>query len=89
VLYDECGHPDSSVQKTHCNGFVHGFLVGVLTGYEIAGSGSLFCGGTPEVAQLVIIFQKFVRAHPKTLHLEAKVALVAAFESAFPCPQSK
>jgi hypothetical protein len=89
VLYEECGHPASSVQKAHCNGFVHGFLVGALTGYEIADRGSLFCGGTPEVALLVIIFQKFVRAHPETLHLEAKIALVAALESAFPCPQAK
>jgi hypothetical protein len=89
VLYDECDHPASSVQKAHCNGFVHGFLIGVLTGYEIAGGGSLFCGDAPEVAQLVTIFQKFVRAHPETLHLEAKVALIAALQSAFPCPQAK
>ena len=85
VLYDECGHPASSVQKAHCNGFVHGFLVGVLTGYEIAGKGPLFCGGEPEVAQLVTIFQVFVRARPEALRLEAKVALIAALQSALPC----
>jgi hypothetical protein len=85
VLYEECGQPASSVEKAHCNGFVHGFLVGTLTGYDIAGMGTLFCGGSPSVAQVVALFQIFARAHPETLHLEAKVALVAALESAFPC----
>ena len=86
VLYDECSnYPASSVQKAHCNGFVHGFLVGALTGWEIAGKAgplpgppSLFCGGNPSVSQLVTLFQIFVRAHPETLDLEAAVALVAA-----------
>jgi hypothetical protein len=87
ILYDECNHPASSVQKAHCNGFVHGFLVGAQTGFEVlANRGSLFCGDTtPAIAQLVVIFQMFVRAHPEALPLEAEVALVGALENAFPC----
>jgi hypothetical protein len=35
VLYEECGQRAPSVEKAHCNGFVHGFLVGALTGYDM------------------------------------------------------
>ena len=77
VLYDQCtNYPASSVQRAHCNGFVHGFLVGALTGWEIAAEAgslpgpALFCGGNPSVAELVIIFQAFVRVHPETLPKE-------------------
>jgi hypothetical protein len=36
-LYDECtNYSPPSVQRAHCNGFVHGFLIGALTGWGIA-----------------------------------------------------
>jgi hypothetical protein len=86
VLYDECtNHPPSSVQRAHCNGFIHGFLVGTMTTSEIAKLTPPFCGGDPEVSALVTVFQTAVRMRPQLLSLDANVALVAAFTTAFPC----
>jgi hypothetical protein len=90
MLYDECtDYPDSSVQRAHCNGFIHGFLVGAMTIAEIANTKPPFCGGSPEVSSLVTVFQTFVRMRPDVLALEARVGLIAAFTTAFPCHEAK
>jgi hypothetical protein len=90
MLYDECtNYPDSSVQRAHCNGFIHGFLIGAMTIAEIAKTRPPFCGGNPEVSSLVTVFQTFIRMRPDALTLEARVALIAAFTTAFPCHGAK
>jgi hypothetical protein len=89
-LYDECtNYPVSSVERAHCNGFIHGFLVGMMTAGDITKSGAPFCGGEPEVSTLVTVFQTFMRMRPDTRSLEAQVALTAAFATAFPCSKAR
>jgi hypothetical protein len=89
VLCDECtNHPASSVERAHCNGFIHGFLVGMMTAGDITKAGTPFCGGEPEVSTLVTVFQTFMRLRPDTNSLGAEVALTAAFATAFPCSKA-
>jgi hypothetical protein len=90
VLYDECtNYSDSSIQRAHCNGFVHGVLEGTLIMGEVVNQGPVFCGGSPSVAELVTIFQTYVRRHPNAPPHKAGDVVAAAFVSAFPCEETK
>jgi hypothetical protein len=92
LLYNECIQSESSVQRAHCNGFIHGFIIGVQTIAEATHQGALLCGGAiqslgydPSIAQLIIVFRIFIKLHPEALPLKAEVPLLAAFVNAFPC----
>jgi hypothetical protein len=90
VLYDECtNHGVQSIERAHCNGFVYGFLVGMMTAAEIMKSDPPFCGGAPEVGELVTVFQTFVRMRTDALSKGAGAALTAAFATAFPGRKAK
>ncbi len=72
-----------------CNGFIYGILTGRNPDYQTPERGWFCAPDTFTTADVVVLFNDFIRAHPdwrETFGGSPADALVAAIREAWPCP---
>jgi len=73
-------------KRSFCDAYLRGFYEGLIAGHVLGLTGK-FCSpiASFEFGQVRLIMEKYLRAHPADLHLEAAILAQRAFQEAFKC----
>jgi hypothetical protein len=85
-LYQDCTGVPGSAPVLGCAAYIAGFVDGLLVGVPLAETKFSFCPPKDfNGLQARLLFEKFIRDHPKALSMTASMAATAAMTDAYPC----